>query len=554
MAYHDLKKQFPQAQLVLNEEQLRIIERFSSLKCFKDGEVLIDVGKPHPNFYVIRSGTVEVIEHTSGAGSVTWTGGPGELVGDVSFLFGRSANMSRVAKGDVEAYELVPENLRRIIDEEPNLGNVMLSALITRMQILRDLNLTPLRVIGSGFSNDAFRIRDFLAKNKVLYSWVDIERDSDVAEILEHLHIREDETPVVTCGNDWMLRNPSNRELAERLGISVTLKEQLYDLAIVGAGPAGLTAAVYGASEGLSTVVVERTAPGGQAGTSSRIENYPGFPMGIAGSELASKVYLQAQKFGAQITMPCDVRRLEFENGYPVLTLDDGSSIAAKCLLIASGASYRRLSVEGIARFEGVGVYYAATPMEAQVCAGCDAVVVGGANSAGQATVFLAEKTRKVYLLIRGDDINKGMSRYLSRRIEQTENIEVLTNTEITSVFGNSHLEAVEIRNSSTGKTCRVTTPAIFTFIGARPHTEWLPQQVATDEKGFIKTGPAVMNAASWAAARPPFFLETSHPGVFAAGDVRSDSMKRVASAVGEGAMAVAFIHQYLATGPGGLR
>jgi thioredoxin reductase (NADPH) len=554
MPYENLKKQFPQAQLILNEEQLATIQKYATLKSFRDGEILVEVGKRDQNFYVIRSGVVELVEYSQGIGHGAWTGGPGELVGDVSFLFGRAPNMSRVAKGDVEAYELVPENLRRIIDEEPNLGNVMLSTLITRMQIIRDLNLTPLRIIGSSFSNDAFRIRDFLARNKVLYSWVDIERDSDVAEILDHLHIHENETPVVTCGNDWMLRNPSNRELAERLGISVTLKEQLYDLAIVGAGPAGLTAAVYGASEGLNTVVLERTAPGGQAGTSSRIENYPGFPMGITGSELAAKVYLQAQKFGAQITMPCDVRRLEFENGYPLLTLDDETSIAAKCLLIATGASYRRLDVAGVAQFEGVGIYYAATPMEAQVCVGAEAVVVGGANSAGQATVFLAEKTRKVSLLIRGDDINKGMSRYLSRRIEQTGNIEILTNTEITSVFGNSHLEAVEIKNSRTGRMCRIDTPAVFTFIGAKPHTEWLAKEVETDEKGFIKTGPAVMNSANWAAARPPFFLETSHPGVFAAGDARSNSMKRVASAVGEGAMAVAFVHQYLASGRGEIR
>lgn len=554
MANHDLKKEFPQAQLVLNEEQLAIIEKYATSKSFKDGEFLVEAGKRDQNFYVIRSGVVEIIEYSQGMERSIWTGGHGELLGDVSFLFGRAPNLSRVARGVVEAYEILPESLRRMIDEEPSLGNVMLTTMITRMQIMRDLNFTPLRVIGSGYSNDAFRIRDFFAKNRVLYGWVDIEKDSDVAEILEHLHIREDETPVVTCGNDWMMRNPSNRELAERLGILVTLKEQLYDLAIVGAGPAGLTAAVYGASEGLNTVVLERTAPGGQAGTSSRIENYPGFPMGIAGSELAAKVYLQAQKFGAQVTIPCDVRRLEFENGYPVLTLDVGKSIAAKCLLIATGASYRRLNVEGVARFEGVGIYYAATPMEAQVCAGCDAVVVGGANSAGQATVFLAERTRKVYLLIRGDDINKGMSRYLSRRIEQTGNIEILTNTEITNVFGNSHLEAAEIRNSSTGRTLRVETPAIFTFIGARPHTEWLPREVETDEKGFIKTGPTVMNSPSWAAARPPFFLETSHPGVFAAGDVRSSSMKRVASAVGEGAMAVAFVHQYLAAGPGTAR
>jgi thioredoxin reductase (NADPH) len=292
--------------------------------------------------------------------------------------------------------------------------------------------------------------------------------------------------------------------------------------------------------------VLERRAPGGQAGTSSNIENYPGFPMGLSGSTLAGQMVLQAQKFGAQISTPCEVCKLEFENGYPLLNLDNDKCVSAKSLLIASGASYRRLNVEGREKFEGVGVYYDATPMEAQMCNGALVVVVGGANSAGQATVFLAEHARKVLLLIRGDDLAKNMSRYLSRRIEQTKNIEVLANTEISRMTGNGHLEAIQIRNNRTAETRMIETPAVFTLIGAVPHTEWLPEGIEIDEKGFIKTGTAVMNSPFWNAKRQPHFLETSHSGVFAAGDVRSSSMKRVASAVGEGAMAVAFIHEYL--------
>jgi len=554
MSDQDLQKRFPAAMLTLDDEQLRFIEKFGTLKSFKPGQSLVEAGARGPNFYVIRSGQVDAVEFSTGQPRIIWTSGPRELLGDVTFLFGRASNLARVTKSDVEAFEILPENLRRIIDLEPELGNIILGTLIARIQVVRDLNLTPLQVIGSRFSNDAYRIRDFLAKNRVLYTWVDVENDPHVAQLLETLRISEADTPVVTCGNDWILRNPTNRELAERLGLLSSLKEQLYDLAIVGAGPAGLTAAVYGASEGLRTLVLERTAPGGQAGTSSRIENYPGFPMGISGGDLAARVYLQAQKFGAQVTTPCDVRSLEFDNAYPVLRLDDGESVAAKCLLIASGASYRRLNVEGVPRFEGLGIYYAATPMEAQVCAGCEVVVVGGANSAGQAAVFLAERARKVFLLIRGNDINKGMSRYLARRIEQTANIEILTNTEIASVSGGSQLEAVEVKNNRTGETRRINAPAVFTFIGAMPHTDWLPKEIETDEKGFVKTGPSVRDSPAWFALRPPFFLETSHPGVFAAGDVRSSSMKRVASAVGEGAMAVAFVHQYLAAGPGALR
>ena len=545
MAEQNLRDRFPEANLKLDDEQLRTVAAAAELKSYKDGETIIEAGRRDPHFYVIKSGEVAVVEHSSGKPQIIWSSYPKELLGDVSFLSGRASNLSRIAKGSVEAYEISRDNLRRIIDEEPKFGNIILRTLIARVQIMRDLNLTPLRVIGSRFSSDAFRIRNFLFKNRTLFAWVDLESTSNAARVMRELNVTEGDMPVVACGNDWLLRNPTNRELAVRLGVLTAPKEDTYDLAVVGAGPAGLTAAVCGSSEGLRTIVLERTAPGGQAGTSSRSENYPGFPMGLSGEELASAIALQAQKFGAQISTPCEVQKLEFENGYPILHLEDGQRVSSKCVLIATGASYRRLNVPGGERFDGVGVYYAATPMEAQICAGTQAIVVGGANSAGQAAVFLAERCLTVLLLVRGDDLNKGMSRYLARRIEQTKNIQILLNSEISQMTGDGRLESVEVRNSRTMEVRTVRTSAVFTFIGAMPHTDWLPPEIATDEKGFVKTGAAVADSPLWTALRAPLFLETSRPGVFAAGDVRSGSMKRVASAVGEGAIAVALVHEY---------
>jgi thioredoxin reductase (NADPH) len=343
-----------------------------------------------------------------------------------------------------------------------------------------------------------------------------------------------------------LLRNPSNQKLADEIGLHQSLEHTVYDLLVVGAGPAGLAAAVYGASEGLRTGVLDCVAPGGQAGASMRIENYLGFPTGLTGAELTDRATLQANKFGAHLSIPSAATRLSFENGYSILDAGDGQPITTKCLLIATGAQYRRLDVEGFEQFEGTGVYYAATPAEALLCRGCPVIVVGGGNSAGQAAVFLAAHATRVLLLIRGSDLNKNMSSYLVRRIEQTSNIELLANTEIRRMVGNGHLEAVEIADSSTGQQQTIETPAVFSFIGATPRTDWLPSEIERDAKGFVWTGAAVAQSRHWNAARAPFLLETSHPGVFAAGDVRAGSAKRVASAVGEGAMSVQFVHEYL--------
>ncbi len=515
--------------------------------CYRDGQALFGVGDRDFKFFVVKSGEIEIIDHSGDEPRQLTVHHKGQFSGDVSHLTGTPAVVSAIARGHCEVIEVSREALRRVLNLCPDLSDIILQAFIARRQLLHQgAGFTGLRVIGSRYSADTHRIRDFLAKNRALFTWVDVETDPQVERLLRQFGVTEADMPVVACGHRLMQRNPSNRQLADLLGIHQTLEQAVYDLAIVGAGPAGLAAAVYGASEGLRSVVLEQTAPGGQAGSSMRIENYLGFPKGITGSELADNAVLQARKFGAHMSVSRPVTRLEFAQVYPVLHLDGGESITAKCLLIATGAEYRRLDIEDCARFEGMGVYYAATPNEAQMCRGCLVVLVGGGNSAGQAAVFLAGHADKVLLLLRGDDLYKNMSSYLARRIEGTARIEVHRNTQIRRMHGDGQLQAVDIVNHKTGEQRTLQTPAVFSFIGAVPRTDWLPAEVERDAKGFVRTGPTLAQSAHWTLRRQPFLLETSRPGVFAAGDVRSGSVKRVASAVGEGAMAVQLVHEYL--------
>ena len=534
---------------VLDEAQIGQVASCTAIvpKRYKDGETLIAFGERDFKFLIVKSGEVEIIDNFGDAPRTIAIHHKGQFTGDISHLTGRPFIFTAVARGDCEVFEISGESLRQVLNQCPSLSDIILQAFIARRQLIRDSpDFTGLRVIGSRYSPDTFRIRDFLAKNRVLFTWVDLESETQVGQLLKQFGLAEADTPVVACAHMVLLRNPTNQALADQLGIHQPLEHTVYDLLVVGAGPAGLAAAVYGASEGLRTGMLEGTAPGGQAGSSMRIENYLGFPTGLTGGELTDRAILQANKFGAHISVPSAVKSLSFENGYSVLQLDGGESITTKCLLIATGAQYRRLTVEGFERFEGTGVYYAATPAEARLCAGCPVIVVGGGNSAGQAAVFLSGHASKVLILIRGDDLNKNMSSYLVHRIEQTPNIELLCSTTIRKMEGDGHLSAVEIFNSTSGEQRRVETPAVFSFIGAEPCTSWLPEEIERDEKGFVKTGTALADSPHWNAARSPFLLETSRPGVFAAGDVRSGSVKRVASAVGEGAMSVQFVHEYL--------
>ena len=546
MAEYDLQTiAFP----TLDEAQIADLSRCAgaTLMVYRDGETLFAVGDRNFKFHVIISGEVEILDYSGEEPKTVTIHRTGGFTGDISHLTGNPSVVSAVARGYCEVYEISGDALRQVLNQCPVLSDIILQAFIARRQLLhKSSDFTGLRVIGSRFSADTFRVRDFLAKNHVLFTWVDVETEPQVDRLLKQFGVTEADTPVVACSTMLLLRNPSNRDLAERIGIRHPLEQTVYDLVVVGAGPAGLAAAVYGASEGLRTAVLERSAPGGQAGTSMRIENYLGFPTGVSGSELTDRAIIQANKFGARLSIPTPVTHLTFDKAYSVVHVDGEESITAKCLLIATGVEYRPLGAESEEQFEGRGVYFAATPVEAQLCRGGQVAVVGGGNSAGQAAVFLAGHARKVLIIIRGHDLHKNMSSYLVRRIEQTANIEVLHHTTICRMHGNGYLSSIDIVNSKTGEERTAEMAAVFTFIGAVPRTDWLPVEIERDAKGFVRTGSTLAQSSQWTVRRQPFLLETSRPGVFAAGDVRSDSIKRVASAVGEGAMAVQFVHEYL--------
>ena len=409
---------------------------------------------------------------------------------------------------------------------------------------------TGLRVVGDRWSPDSHRVRDFLARNRVPYRWLDIEGSEEARELLANADSGAPKLPLVVYEDGSYSESPQNMEIAEKIGLQIHAGHQYYDLVIVGGGPSGLAAAVYGASEGLKTVLIEREAPGGQAGTSSRIENYLGFPAGLSGGDLARRAVDQARRFEVEILTPQEVSAVRVEDPYRIVTLADGTEISCYALIITTGVSYRKLEAPGVERLTGRGIYYGAAQSEALSCMGEDVYIVGGANSAGQAAMFFANKARRVFILYRGDDLRKSMSDYLVRQIEEHENIEVLLDTSVVSVEGEEHLERITVKNTSTGETETVPAHSLFVFIGAAPKTDWLDGVVERDERGFILSGADLMHNGKrpkgWRPERDPFLLETNVPGIFVAGDVRHGSVKRCASAVGEGSIAVQFIHQYM--------
>ncbi|MEO8665848.1 MAG: FAD-dependent oxidoreductase [Ignavibacteria bacterium] len=546
MSQLNLKAKYPQAFPKLTTQQLRSIAEVAECKTYHDGDILIEAGETGFKFHVIQKGKIEIIDRTGDEPNTVVIHEPLEFTGDLTNLAGRASNVDAVARGVVEVYEIQYEELRNIISNKPELSDIILSAFIERASALRELHVTGIRVIGPQSSQDTFRIRDFLSRNRVLFTWLDSETDRNIDDILKRLNVDKNELPVVAYGNEWLLKNPNNVDLAKRTGLRKVFNNIIYDLAIVGAGPAGLAAAVYGASEGLKTIVLESIAAGGQAGTSSKIENYLGFPTGISGSDLAAKAAIQAGKFGALANIASKVVSLNFENGYQVIEVESGEKVKTKALLIASGAEYKKLDLDNLDKFEGRGVYYAATNMEATMCTAVPVAVVGGGNSAGQAAIFLSSSVKKVYLIARSKDLSPTMSNYLIERIQDIHNIELILNSEITEIKGDLHIEAIIVTNNITKEQTEMNVAAIFSFIGAMPNTGWLPDEIEKDEKGFINTGISLKSSPHWKLTRQPFLLETSRAGVFAAGDVRSLSVKRVASAVGEGSMTVQFVHEYL--------
>src|SRR6266513_578667 len=538
----------------LTPEQLARIEPHGHRRWLAQGEVVGEPGQPVTKIFVVLSGQLDAVTplQTSTASMPRFT--PGMFTGERSILSGGRFLGRICATVPSDVIEVGRDELLKLIQTDTELSDIFLRAFILRRLQLIDRGYGDVVVLGSEHCSGTLHIREFLTRNGHPYTQRDLDTDAESQELLDRFHLTTDDVPVVICRGKTVLKNPTIQQLADCLGLNPTLdRTQIWDVVIIGAGPAGLGAAVYAASEGLNAVIIEANAPGGQAGTSSRIENYLGFPLGISGQELAARAYDQAQKFGTKILIAKTVVRIDCnQKPYRVLFGEGGGEpLLTRAIIIASGVEYRRLQVDNLARFEGAGVYYAATPMEAQLCADEEIAIVGGANSAGQAAVFLAETAKHVRMLIRSDGLAQTMSRYLISRIEAHPRIDLLTRTEIVGLEGNGHLERVAWRTGRGGPVEKQQIRHVFTMTGAEPSTKWLAGCLALDAKGFIKTGAALtaddLATAKWPLRRPPYLLETSLPGVLAVGDVRSGSTKRVASAVGEGSIAVASVHQILA-------
>jgi thioredoxin reductase (NADPH) len=534
----------------LTPVQISRIEPHGRIRSIQPGEVLIEQGDTSVPFFVVITGEIEIVRPFGTEETLVTIHSDGQFTGEVNMLSGRrSLVRARVTKPG-KVIELDHQQMLSLVQTDAELSGIFMRAFILRRVELIAAGVGDIVLVGSAYSADTLRIKEFLMRNGHPYSYIDLERDPDVQNLLDTFQVSASEIPVLICRGQIVLRTPSNQEIADCLGFNESIDQtQVRDLIIIGAGPSGLAAAVYGASEGLDVLMLETSSPGGQAGSSSSIENYLGFPTGISGQELAGRAYTQAEKFGAHMLV-AKASRLVCDGRPYVIELENGARISTRTVMIATGVQYRKLPLENLSRFEGAGVYYGATFVEAQLCGGEEVVVVGGGNSAGQAAVFLAQNAKRVHMLVRSSGLAASMSRYLIRRIEITPTIILRPRTEIVTLEGGAHLESVHWRNNQSGEIEKHEISHVFIMTGAEPNTHWLNGCITLDDKGFIKTGSDLLSdnlsASGWPLMRQPYLLETSLPGVFAVGDVRSGSVKRVASAVGEGSIAISFIHKVL--------
>ncbi len=513
--------------------------------------MLVEVGARVVPFFVVVSGELQALRPADGAETLIVAQRAGQFTGEATMISGRRALVRVRVTEPGEVIELTREALLTLVQTDAELSEIFMRAFVLRRLELIAHDLGDVVVVGSSHSAGTLRVKEFLTRNGHPFQYLDLDRDRDAQEVLDRFHVAVGDVPVVLGCGGTVLRNPTNAQIAQSLDFNEDVDEtRVSDLVIVGAGPAGLAAAVYGASEGLDVHVVESNVPGGQAGGSSRIENYLGFPTGISGLELTGRAYAQALKFGAHVMVAKGATRLVCDGQRYSVEIDSGPRLAARAVIIATGAEYRKPDLENLSKFEGTGVYYGATPMEAQLCSGEDVVVVGGGNSAGQAAVFLAATSQRVHMLVRGVGLADTMSRYLVRRIEENPAIELRTRTQIVALEGNARLERIRWRDDRTGLIETHDIGHVFMMTGAVPNTGWLNGCLVLDDKGFVRAGADLsaedLTRAKWPLKRPPYLLETSRPGIFAVGDVRGGNVKRVASAVGEGSIAVALVHQVL--------
>lgn len=532
----------------LTSQELEVVRDFSVENVYADGDIVFRAGQAEIDFLVIDSGALAIVNPTDGNRHIV-THMPGQFAGDIDLITGRPVIVTAIAKGETRLLRVARGDLRQMLNRLPSLGEKLFVAFMRRRELLAQMDALGLRVIGSGQCRDTNVVREFLHKNFVPFIWMTPDSDRGRKALAECGSPTR--TPVIECTNGTVLVNPSLRDLAEAAGVWRECPTEEMDLTIVGAGPAGITTAVYAASEGLSTLLLDRLGPGGQAGGSSRIENFIGFPAGLSGTELATRGVLQLLKFGARIAAPVQVDRLipaKDPDDLHVLQLDCGAKIRSRVVLIATGVRWRKLEVEGVDRFHQSGVYYACTTVEAGLYDKSDVTVIGAGNSAGQAAMFLAEccPTRNVHMVIR-HSLGPGMSSYLASRIRAAPNIVLYENSEVTALSGNRRIECVTVQDNSTRKQTELPCAAIFVFIGAEPLADWLPNEISRDKNGYLLVGSDVLRAGRWDRSdREPCPLETSLPGVLAAGDIRSGSTKRVGFAVGDGSLAVTCVHRLL--------